>query len=108
MPSTPFAYPQVFRRTFASFRVAISGIPQVSLILVPDSIPGSYTKEAVRPKGLACSRFHQHSINTRGWIVGWLRCEPVPAQDGALYVQVQYRVDGKQSSTSLRICRREV
>jgi short-subunit dehydrogenase len=43
-PSTPFAYPQVLSRRFASFRVADSAFPQVSAVSAPGSIPGSSTR----------------------------------------------------------------
>ena len=44
MPSTPFAYPQVISRTFASVRVVDFSIPQVSVIFGAGSIPGSSTR----------------------------------------------------------------
>jgi hypothetical protein len=44
MPSTPFAYPQVISRTFASLRVLNSTFPQFIAIFGAGSIPGSSTR----------------------------------------------------------------
>jgi hypothetical protein len=45
MPSTPFAYPQIISRTFASFHVLNPAFPQLSVVSVAGSIPGSSTQK---------------------------------------------------------------
>jgi hypothetical protein len=67
MPSTPSAYPQVFSRCLASFRVVNSAVPQFSTIFAPGSIPGSSTEEKlVKAKSLGQLSFsHQYSARCR-------------------------------------------
>jgi hypothetical protein len=67
-PSTPFAYPQVASRTFASFRVVNS---RVSAGNAAGSIPGSSTRKHRSGRMIpACSRLGQHTRNNAGYARG--------------------------------------
>jgi hypothetical protein len=100
MPSTPFPSPQVVSRTFASFRVVNIRVSagQRDFCTGFDSRQLHQEIAGQSPKKAQLSRYVK--IYVKIWMF-WLFVASIRTrQGGSTYVQVLYRLNGKQSSSS--------